>query len=122
MSKIYKNKTTGDTFILLDEKSIFVDTDNLIELNEHLKEGAGEKHVPVITKENDGYLVKIGEVEHPMTIEHYIKWIEVLFEDSTSMIQTLNIETKPEAFFYTNKKVVKAICYCNLHSVWTKEN
>ena len=122
MSKIYKNKATGDTFLLLDSKTSPADTSDLSELNEHLQEGAGEKHIPVIIKENDSYLVKIGEIEHPMTAEHYIKWIEIILEDETSIIQTLKIGEKPEAFFYTDKKVVKAICYCNLHNVWIKEN
>ena len=36
----------------------------------------GEKHVPVI----EGNKVKVSLVEHPMTDEHYIEWIEATSE------------------------------------------
>ena len=36
-----------------------------------------EKHIPVIEEQNDGILVKVGEIPHPMEEKHYIEWIEV---------------------------------------------
>ena len=37
----------------------------------------GEKHVPVIEDKSNGkIIVKVGAVEHPMTEEHHIEWIE----------------------------------------------
>lgn len=37
-----------------------------------------EKHVPVIEKNEAGYLVKVGSIPHPMEEKHYIKWIELI--------------------------------------------
>jgi len=37
------------------------------------KEEGLEKHVPVIEKTEDGIIVKIGSVEHPMEENHFIE-------------------------------------------------
>ena len=37
-------------------------------------DAALEKHVPVIEKTDDGVLVKVGSVEHPMTKDHYLSF------------------------------------------------
>ena len=36
-----------------------------------------EKHVPCFTIEDNTVVVTIGEVEHPMTEEHYIEWVSI---------------------------------------------
>ena len=38
-------------------------------------EGAGEKHLPAVSKCGEKICVQIGSVEHPMTKEHNITWI-----------------------------------------------
>ena len=85
-----------------------------------MTDGALEKHLPVIERIDNGYLVKIGEIEHPMVEEHYIEWIEIITKDKTYR-KFLHPNEKPEAFFkdiddeYTNavftaaKKVTKMI-------------
>ena len=45
-------------------------------LKENTTDAATEKHVPVVEKIAGGYRVTVGEVEHPMTEEHSIQWIE----------------------------------------------
>lgn len=91
----------------------------------HMKEGATdgalEKHVPVIEKIDGGYKVSVGSVEHPMTEEHYIPWIE-LIADGQSLMAFLNPGDKPEAIFKTDAVKVTAREYCNLHGVWKAEN
>ena len=37
-----------------------------------------EKHVPVIEKTSNGYLVKVGSIAHPMEEKHHIEWIELI--------------------------------------------
>lgn len=74
-----------------------------------------EKHVPVI----EGNKVKIGSIEHPMTNEHYIEWIEAVSENGEKSKVFLNPSDKPEAEFYF--KPVSAREYCNLHGLWKKE-
>jgi superoxide reductase len=84
---------------------------------ENTTDGAKEKHVPVIEKTKDGYLVKIGSVPHPMEEKHYIEWIE-LIADGVSYRKFLKPGDKPEALFCVKAEKVSAREYCNLHGLW----
>ncbi len=77
-----------------------------------------EKHVPVLQKGKSGIKVVVGSVEHPMTEEHHIEWIEVI---NNAYVNRKNLKPgdKPEAEFYVPEQpglVVRA--YCNLHGLW----
>jgi len=87
-------------------------------LAENSTDAAQEKHVPVIEKTANGYLVKIGAVAHPMEDAHYIEWIE-LIADGKSYRQFLKPGDAPEAEFCINAETVSAREYCNLHGLWT---
>ena len=76
-----------------------------------------EKHVPVIEKTGDGYLVKVGEVEHPMEKEHYIEWIE-LVTDTGVLREYLSPGDSPQAEFMTAAGKVYAREGCTVHGVW----
>ncbi|MCK5124655.1 MAG: desulfoferrodoxin [candidate division Zixibacteria bacterium] len=80
-------------------------------------DAATEKHVPVIKKIDGGYVVKVGEVSHPMGDDHYIEWIE-LIADGKVYRQFLNPSDTPEATFKINADNVSARAYCNLHGLW----
>ncbi|NLI10720.1 MAG: desulfoferrodoxin [Elusimicrobia bacterium] len=84
---------------------------------ENTTDGAKEKHVPVIEKTAEGYLVKVGSVAHPMEDKHYIEWIE-LIADGVSHRKFLKPGEKPEAFFCVKAEKVEAREYCNLHGLW----
>lgn len=84
---------------------------------ENTTDGAKEKHTPVIEKTNDGYLVKVGSVDHPMEDKHYIEWIE-LIADGVSYRKFLKPGQKPQAFFCLKAEKVEAREYCNLHGLW----
>ena len=84
---------------------------------ENTTDGAKEKHVPVIEKTKDGYLVKIGSVPHPMEEKHYIEWIE-LIADGVSYRKFFKPGDKPEALFCVKAEKVSAREYCNLHGLW----
>ena len=86
-------------------------------LKENTTDGAKEKHVPVIEKIDGGYRVSVGSVEHPMTAEHYIQWIELITEDGV-LRKYLKPEDKPVAEFKTDAENVYAREYCNLHGLW----
>lgn len=88
-------------------------------MNENTVDAATEKHVPVIEKIDGGYKVKVGEVEHPMTDDHYIEWIELL-TDNDVYTTYLKPGDKPEAIFHTTAENVTAREYCNLHGHWKK--
>lgn len=90
-------------------------------LEENSKDAATEKHVPVIEKTTNGYLVKIGEVAHPMTDEHYIEWIELVTETEVYR-KYLMPNDAPEATFNIVDGKVSARAYCNLHGLWKSNN
>ncbi len=86
-------------------------------LKENTTDGAKEKHVPVIEKTTDGYRVKVGSVDHPMTEAHYIQWIELVTENGV-LRQHLTPQDQPVAEFKTDAKEVYAREFCNLHGLW----
>jgi superoxide reductase len=86
-------------------------------LTENSTDAAKEKHVPVIEKKDNGYLVKVGSVAHPMEEKHSIQWIELL-ADGIAYRQFLKPGGKPESLFCINAAVVSAREFCNLHGVW----
>ena len=86
-------------------------------MKENTVDAAKEKHVPVIEKKQEGYLIKVGSVEHPMEEKHHIEWIELIIEDKAYR-QFLRPGQRPEAFFNITAENVSAREYCNLHGLW----
>lgn len=86
-------------------------------LVENTTDAAQEKHVPVLEKTAQGYLVKVGSVPHPMEEKHYIEWVE-LVADGRAYRQFLHPGEKPEAVFSVVGKEVYAREYCNIHGLW----
>ena len=76
------------------------------------EEGRTEKHKPVI----EGKIVKVGSIEHPMSEEHYIEWIEAKSKDGQLCKKFLKPEDEPEVEFDFEVKSARA--YCNLHGLW----
>lgn len=77
-----------------------------------------EKHVPIIEEIDGGSRVYVGSTEHPMTEEHYIRWIEIINGDYVNR-KYLKPGDKPEAFFYVKKAdnlIVRE--HCNIHGLW----
>ncbi|MGN1322299.1 MAG: desulfoferrodoxin family protein [Methanosphaera sp.] len=95
-----------------------VNVENL-NIEEAKTSGEGEaKHKPVITRVDDGYNVKVGEVEHPMDENHYIAVIE-LIADGQVHKQYLNPGDKPEATFKIPEATdLKAREFCTKHGLW----
>lgn len=84
---------------------------------ENTVDAAKEKHVPVITKVADGYRVTVGSVAHPMEVQHFIEWIE-LVADSRIYRQNLEPGNAPEITFCIKADKVSAREYCNIHGLW----
>ncbi|MBR0122890.1 MAG: desulfoferrodoxin [Bacteroidales bacterium] len=89
------------------------------ELVPNTSDGAGEKHVPVITVDGKLVTVKVGSVEHPSLEKHYIMWIALQTKHGVQ-IKYLNPGDKPMAQFALtdDDEVVAAFEYCNLHGLW----
>jgi len=100
------------------------EVDNMSELE--------EMHVPQLKiNKNCGYFedcrnvyVKIGEVAHPMTSEHWISIIDFYLNNSyASRIQLTAEETYPAVCIHLNaeKGKVSVVEHCNLHGMWISE-
>lgn len=86
-------------------------------LTENTTDAAVEKHVPVLSKTDEGLLVSVGSVDHPMTEEHFIEWIELLV-DGVSNKTFLTPGEKPQACFPALDGDITVRAYCNLHGLW----
>lgn len=77
-----------------------------------------EKHLPVISTEGNVITVTIGEVAHPMTVEHNISWV-YMQTDRGGQRKCLNANSAPVVTFaVTDEKPVAVYAYCNLHGLW----
>ena len=93
----------------------------MVELTANTTEAAFEKHIPVLEEKDDVVVVKVGEVAHPMSPEHFISMI-VLHTDQGYKIKHLKPGDAPMATFAIsdNEIVFSAYAYCNLHGLWKK--
>jgi len=90
--------------------------DMILMTDEVKAEISWEKHIPVIEIEGTKVTIKVGAIEHPMTPEHYIEWIEVITENRTYK-KFLTPDDKPIAIFDIDAKIIGARGYCNLHGL-----
>ena len=91
------------------------------ELQAGIEDAAFEKHIPVYTVEGDTVHVFVGEVEHPMTAEHWIEWVS-LKTDKGIQRKYLKPGEKPSVDFkiLEGEEVEEVYAYCNLHGLWKK--
>lgn len=89
-------------------------------MNENTTDGAKEKHVPVVSAQENGILVKVGEVPHPMDPDHYIEWIEVINGSYVNRYQLRPGEAPQAAFYVPMQPGLVIRAYCNKHGLWKK--
>lgn len=82
-------------------------------------ESKQEKHIPKVEKEGMKINVKIGDIMHPMTSEHYISFI---FLETTlgGQFKRLSYTNKPVVEFVLsdNEEPIAVYEYCTLHGLW----
>ena len=120
--EIYKCETCGNMVEMVHEgRGQLICCGKPMKLfKENTTDAAVEKHVPVVEKTADGYVVKVGEVTHPMMEDHYIEWIEVI-ADGKAYRKFFEPGDTPEATFCIDAATVTAREYCNLHGLWKKD-
>ena len=93
-----------------------------LELIPNTSDGAGEKHVPVVSIDGKKVTVKVGEVTHPMLEAHYITFIAIETKEGFQ-VKYLKPGEEPAAEFALadSDELVAAYEYCNLHGLWKKE-
>ena len=86
------------------------------------KDASQEKHVPIVLVNDSVVTVKVGEIEHPMEEEHYIKWIYLITNKGIKK-NALKPNMEPISKFRIDdtEKVINALEYCNLHGLWSTE-
>ncbi len=119
--KIYKCEKCGNMVeVLNDAKGVLTCCgDAMVGIVANTVDVAKEKHVPFTDIEDDVVYVKIGEVDHPMTDEHYIEWVAAVYDDSVLKYNFKSGEVPEAVFDYEEGMVVYS--YCNLHGLWKKE-
>jgi len=88
-------------------------------MEENTVDASREKHIPIIERNGDKIIVRVGSVPHPMEEKHFIEWIELIV-DGVLYKKFLKPGEKPEAEFCIeiNAKEIIAREYCNLHGLW----
>lgn len=92
---------------------------NMTLLEANTSDGAQEKHVPVVVKEDGKIIVTVGSVLHPSLPEHYIEWIALVTNDKVQLTYLQpGMEPKVEFPEVESGTVYE---YCNLHGLWKTE-
>ena len=95
--------------------------EDMVQLEPKTEDKSIKKHVPVVEGTDNGVLVKVGDVEHPMEEQHYIKVIEVLTDDKVLRAE-LNPGEKPQAEFNVDKNEINEVReFCTVHDLWKNE-
>ena len=119
MSENYSNIITK---LSSNGAPILVDGKEMVLIQPGAVDAAVEKHVPAVKVEGNVVNVNVGEVNHPMTTEHYIPWV-ALETSHGAQVRWLQPTDAPAVSFVLAEgeeaKVVYA--YCNLHGLWQKE-
>lgn len=91
----------------------------LLEEKTTAEEGV-EKHVPVIEKSENGVLVKVGSVPHPMEENHFIALVQLMKDGKVLEGKRLYPGESPEVEFccVASPEGLSARELCNVHGVW----
>ena len=122
--KFFRCKHCGKIIAMVNDKPVptMCCGEKMEELVPNTQDGAHEKHIPVVSVENNIVTVRVGEVDHPMMDAHYIMWIAIV-TNMGNQRKVLNPGDAPVAQFalLPGEKVVKALEYCNLHGLYATE-
>ena len=119
LSQIYKCETCGNIVEVLHggPGTLVCCGQPMKLLVEQTADATTEKHVPIVEKTDEGFLVRVGSVPHPMEEKHYIEWIQ-LIANGEAFRKYLNPGDKPEAFFRLEADIATAREHCNVHGLW----
>lgn len=119
--EIYKCEICGNVVEILHEgQGELVCCNQPMKLQEENTEGEyAEKHAPIVEDDENDFLVKIGNIPHPMEDEHYIEWIEATSETGEICKVFLNPKEDKVAEARFLFQPVSARMYCNKHGLWT---
>ena len=120
MSQFYICRHCGNIIEKIDDKRVPVVCcgEKMEQLIPNTVEASGEKHLPVVKVEGNLVTVNVGAVNHPMTEEHLIQWVQ-LKTDKGAQRKFLNPEDAPVVTFeLSNEQPLEVYAWCNLHGLW----
>ena len=120
MSQFYICRHCGNIIEKIDDKRVPVVCcgEKMEQLIPNTVEASGEKHMPVVKVEGNLVTVNVGAVNHPMTEEHLIQWVQ-LKTDKGAQRKFLNPEDAPVVTFeLSNEQPLEVYAWCNLHGLW----
>ena len=121
LNGIYRCNLCGNIVeVLVEGNRQLVCHEQDMELLEEKQSDVGsEKHVPIIERDGDKIVVKVGEVPHPMIEEHHICFVELFVGDKVYR-KILNTGNEPKGVFEVCADIdyLKAREYCNVHGLW----
>ncbi len=121
--KFYRCEHCGNIIAYAEDKGVPVVCcgEKMKELVPNTTEAATEKHLPVITKNENGIVeIVIGSTLHPMLPEHFIGWVAIETKEGNQR-KPLSGEPKVTFALSDSDKLVAAYAYCNLHGLWKTE-
>ena len=121
INEVYRCEVCGNIVEVVNASTgLLVCCNQPMKLEEKHEQDKGlEKHVPIIQKEGNYIIVKIGDVEHPMEEDHYIEWIELIVDEAVYRTYLTHMD-KPKASFTVPERHIEisARAYCNIHGLW----
>lgn len=121
-TKFFKCEACGNVAIKLVDSNVPLVCCGkpMTELKPNTEEMASEKHLPVVTRLDNGRIkVEVGSIPHPMTPEHHIAFIYVETDNGGIRV---DLRDKPEAVVTVgDSRVVAVYEYCNIHGLWRVE-
>jgi superoxide reductase len=117
--QIYKCEVCGNIVEMLHpgQGQMVCCNQDMVLYKENTVDASIEKHIPVVSKNPQGFNVKVGSVTHPMDENHYIEWIEIISGDKAYR-QFLKPGQSPEAGFCIDGNDAVAREFCSLHGLW----
>ncbi|MDO4510862.1 MAG: desulfoferrodoxin family protein [Bacteroidales bacterium] len=121
-ARFYKCPICGNVFAVIEDSGVVpVCCGKPMQMLDAMtQDGAAEKHVPVVTRQQDGTLmIEVGSLPHPMTPEHHICFIAVETSNSLKIIHLDPTQPAEAAHCDCCETVIAVYEYCNLHGLWT---
>lgn len=122
--KFYKCAHCGNIIAFVEDKGVPVMCcgEKMSQIAANTTDASAEKHVPVITVNENKVTVHVGSADHPMVQEHHIDWIALQTKQGNQR-KELSVDGAPEVVFAVceDDSVIAAYAYCNLHGLWTAQ-
>ncbi len=119
--KFYRCRHCGNIIAYVERSGVKVICcgEEMQEMIPNTSDGAGEKHVPIVSQEGAIVTVTVSSVEHPSVEAHFIKWIALQTSQGVQFKRLLPGDKPVAQFALTDgDSPVAAFEYCNLHGLW----